>query len=1379
MTNYIASSHASGCVTITFVSDSSVQQGGWAATISCTTTAGGDPITGGSTPPANSVCSGSDPFCADAGPLEFPNVSDADCVPDAPAVIVAQTCLFSAPNPAWYYLEIDQAGPLNLQISQTTGPGGTGSTLDVDYALWGPFSSASAACADFTLGDCTADHTCTGTVVDCSYSISATETATIPNAQVGEVYMVLITNFNGAAGYITMTQTNAGAGGAGSTDCTIVCPVATGTNPSCGASDGIITIEGLDPSTSYNVTYLDDGTPVSVTLTSNASGDIIITGLNAGNYTNIVTNFPGCTTATSNVTLTSSGTPATLTSITNNSPLCGPANATYNLTGTPNATVTYNINGGASQTVTLNGSGIATVTVTGVTTNTTLNATSITSTGSPITGNGLSAAGGNTPVNSTGAISALGAAANGTNCAFVDNTNSTLTITLQHTVPIGTSIIVSLARDNNAGAVTVAGGGASTTFNAGPNDILQRITIVTTVATNIVTVTRTAGIVWVDGVQYTYTPPGCTVAISNSSTVTVNAQPNAGVDGNTTICDSSVTPINLFSLITGEQAGGTWTQTSGTGGTFNAGAGTFTPAVGATTSTFTYTLVGIAPCVNDTSIATININSQLAPTINCGTSTTSSVQFTWSAVIGATGYDVSYQINAGPIVNIGAIGNVLSYTVSGLVPGDNVLITLTPTGGAGTCFTFSTQTCTANNCIPPTATISYATPFCSTTATAQLVTLTGTGTYTVGSYSAPLGLSINAVTGDITPSTSTPGTYLVTYTIPAASGCSAVIATTSVTINTTPVADAPANVTACDSYVLPALTVGNYYTGSGGTGTMLPVGSSITSTQTLYVYAETATVPNCTDENSFVVTINTTPVADAPANVTACDSYVLPALTVGNYYTGSGGTGTMLPVGSSITSTQTLYVYAETATVPNCTDENSFVVTINSTPNAGVDGNTTICDSSVTPIDLFSLITGEQIGGTWTQTSGTGGTFNAGAGTFTPAIGATTSTFEYVVLGAAPCLNDISVATIHIDQNPTASISYPLTQYCVSASNVNIALTGTGSYTNGTYSASPTGLSINPTTGEISPSTSLPGNYTVTYMIPVAGACASSPVTTAITITPLPTLTISGNATYCDGDTTALTLTSTVPGTTFTWNVISSNLDGTHIVSGTGNTINQLLDLDNALNIGTATYYITPYANGCAGPAQQIEITVNPIPDVVAVATNTEICSGDTAHVDMTSAISGVTYTWTVVSTGVNGASNGTGSSIDQVLTTSNPLVNGNVVYTITPSLNGCTGASVTVQIDVKARPEFFGTISNPVICSGETTNINLSASLPGTNFTWTVITTNVSGASDGTGASIDQTLTSILGGTAVYTVVPELNGCSGSPIQVTVIVNPLPVAEH
>ncbi|MEN9525664.1 MAG: hypothetical protein RLZZ256_1048, partial [Bacteroidota bacterium] len=83
---------------------------------------------------------------------------------------------------------------------------------------------------------------------------------------------------------------------------------------------------------------------------------------------------------------------------------------------------------------------------------------------------------------------------------------------------------------------------------------------------------------------------------------------------------------------------------------------------------------------------------------------------------------------------------------------------------------------------PPTATISYTgTPFCTSLTTAQLVTLTGSGAYTGGSYSAsPAGLSINTATGAITPSTSTPGTYTVNYTIPASAGCASVTATATV-----------------------------------------------------------------------------------------------------------------------------------------------------------------------------------------------------------------------------------------------------------------------------------------------------------------------------------------------------------------------------------------------------------------------------------------------------------------------------------------------------------------------------------------------------------------------------------------------------------------------
>ena len=114
------------------------------------------------------------------------------------------------------------------------------------------------------------------------------------------------------------------------------------------------------------------------------------------------------------------------------------------------------------------------------------------------------------------------------------------------------------------------------------------------------------------------------------------------------------------------------------------------------------------------------------------------------------------------------------------------------------------------------------------------------------------------------------------------------------TISASPVANDRADVTACDSYTLPALAVGNYFTATNGGGTALFAGNAITSTQTIYVYAETGTTPNCTDENSFVVTINVTPAADDPADVTACVSYTLPALAVGNYFTGPGGTAPWL-----------------------------------------------------------------------------------------------------------------------------------------------------------------------------------------------------------------------------------------------------------------------------------------------------------------------------------------------------------------------------------------------------------------------------------------------------------------------------------------------------
>jgi gliding motility-associated-like protein len=143
-----------------------------------------------------------------------------------------------------------------------------------------------------------------------------------------------------------------------------------------------------------------------------------------------------------------------------------------------------------------------------------------------------------------------------------------------------------------------------------------------------------------------------------------------------------------------------------------------------------------------------------------------------------------------------------------------------------------------------------------------------------------------------------------------------------------------ADVAACDSYTLPAPTVGNYFTQPGGAGTQLNPAVPLTASQTVYVYAVTGTAPyTCTDETNFDVTIFNSPTVPQKPDVQACDSYTLPILTAGAYYTGTGGTGTQLFSGDIITTTQTIYIYAVTGDATTvCEDESDFVVTINSAP---------------------------------------------------------------------------------------------------------------------------------------------------------------------------------------------------------------------------------------------------------------------------------------------------------------------------------------------------------------------------------------------------------------------------------------------------------------
>jgi gliding motility-associated-like protein len=159
----------------------------------------------------NALCDGAIPFCSD-NTYNFPmntNAADAQAGPD-------YGCLFSQPNPAWYYMQIDQAGSLVIYIESVQGN-------DVDFICYGPFASLIGACNSLTAGN----------TVDCSYSAAAQETCTIPGAQVGEYYLLLLTNFSNQPSDVTFSQTNVGNPGAGSSDCNILNSNAGNNGPLC------------------------------------------------------------------------------------------------------------------------------------------------------------------------------------------------------------------------------------------------------------------------------------------------------------------------------------------------------------------------------------------------------------------------------------------------------------------------------------------------------------------------------------------------------------------------------------------------------------------------------------------------------------------------------------------------------------------------------------------------------------------------------------------------------------------------------------------------------------------------------------------------------------------------------------------------------------------------------------------------------------------------------------------------------------------------------------------------------------------------------------------------------------------------------------------
>jgi gliding motility-associated-like protein len=789
---------------------------------------------------------------------------------------------------------------------------------------------------------------------------------------------------------------------------------------------------------------------------------------------------------------------------------------------------------------------------------------------------------------------------------------------------------------------------------------------------------------------FRYIVTGTTPCPNDTSFVTVNiyAPANAGTDGNISVCDNSTTSIDLFSLIGGEQSGGAWTRLTGTGGTFNAVAGTFVPAAGATTSTFQYLITGTAPCANDASVATVNITPQANAGTDgnisvCDNSTTSIDLFSliggeqsggaWTRLTGTGG---TFNAVAGTFVPAaGATTSTFQYLITGTAPCANdasvATVNITPQANAGTDGNISV-------CDNSTTSI-------------DLFSLIG-GEQSGGAWTRLTGTegTFNSVAGTFVPAvgaTTSTFQYLITGTAPCANDASVA------TVNITPQANAgtDGNISVCDnsttSIDLFSLIGGEQsggawtrLTGTGGTfnavaGTFVPAAGATTST---FQYVITGTAP-CANDAS-VATVNITPQANAgtDGNISVCDNSSS-TITLANLITGeqSGGawtrltgtggtfnavTGTFVPAAGATTST---FQYLITGTVPCAND--ASVATVNITPqaNAGTDGNISVCDNSTTSIDLFSLIGGEQSGGAWTRLTGTGGTFNAVAGTFVPAAGATTSTFQYLITGTAPCANDASVATVSITPQANAG-SNGSTSICDNSTEIiTLANLITGEQTGGVWSR------VSGSGGTLISGSYIPaaGATTSTFRYVVTGTAPCVNDTSLVTVNIAPQANAGGdaNSSICYVNNQIITLSDFLSGE-------QSGGAWTRL-AGTGGTFNDVAGtFTTAVGVTSSSFqYVVTGISPCLNDTSNV--VINLYQNYPTSTQTITICQGDSVCVTNPQSTNRTinpdeTICYTTSGTYVDTLISGTANGCDSIVTT---------ILTVVPQANAGADGNISV----------------------------------------------------------------------------------------------------
>ena len=838
---------------------------------------------------------------------------------------------------------------------------------------------------------------------------------------------------------------------------------------------------------------------------------------------------------------------------------------------------------------------------------------------------------------------------------------------------------------------------------------------------------------------YTFTPAAGQCATTTTMTIVVNPIVTPTFTPVSSICFGASMTLPTISL---NGITGSWNPN-----VVNSSASTsylFTPTSGQC-ATFAFMGISVVPNVipNFNTVAPICSGASLVlpnPSNNGITGTwfppvnntaTTTYTFTPNAGQCAVTANTTVVVNPNATPTFTPVGPICSGTgLSALPPTDltgipgswtptlnNVITTnYTFTPDPGICATSQTLTITVNPNVTPT--------------------FAAVGPICAGAILSPLPLISNeGINGTWSPN-SINNAATTTYTFTPAAGACAVPTTLTIVVNPiiTPTFTTTTTICSGAAYTLPLIS------DQGINGTWNPTFSNTASGT--YTFTPNAGQCGSVTTLSITVTPNILPTFAAVSPI--CAGTTLSALPL---ISNEGITGTWdIPVNNIVTTT---YTFTPTPGLCALSATLTIVVNPNVTPTFATVGP--ICVGTVlSPLPTTDL-TG--ITGAWSPAWNNAATTTY---TFTPTAGQCALT---------------TTLTINISQLTVPAFNQ-VSSICAGATLAALPPTDL------------TGI-----TGSWSPALNNLATTTYTFT-PTVGQCANV-TTMTITVNPIVTPTFTTTTTICSGAAYTLPLISD-QGISGTWNPTFSNT-------------------------ASGTYTFTPNAGQC-GTVTTLTITVNPnvLPTFAAVS---PICAGATLSSLPLISLEGITGTWdspvnnTVTTTYTFTPTSGLCAlsatltiivnpivtptfdavgpicfgdpvvalpniSNEGVTGTWNPLTIDNTAtanYTFTPDAVQCAVSS-TVTVVVNPIPSLSITPTFDDICSGQATIISITTSPLGASVNWTVIENGTSGATAGSGNTINQTLTatSQIDGTATYSIVPTLNGCAGSAVDLIVTVHPI-----